>query len=107
MTSWSAIRARSLSLRRWESDREVHQTVGLLRQSTLNHRQVALLTHALRHSGAEYTVRSHSTSHRVTPQSARTDLLDLERRGLLGRRRVGKRFVFSPVADLAVRVANS
>ncbi|MGA3058512.1 MAG: Fic family protein [Candidatus Limnocylindrales bacterium] len=87
--------------------REVHQTVGLLRQSTLNHRQVALLTHALRHSDAEYTVRSHSTSHRVTPQSARTDLLDLERRGMLARRQVGKRFVFSPVADLAARVANS
>jgi Fic family protein len=87
--------------------REVRQTVGLLRQSTLNHRQVALLTHALRHSDAEYTVRSHSTSHRVTPQSARTDLLDLERRGLLARRQVGKRFVFSPVADLAHRVPES
>lgn len=87
--------------------REMRQTVGLLRQSTLNHRQVALITHALRHSDAEYTVRSHSTSHRVTPQSARTDLLDLERRGLLERRQVGKRFVFSPVADLAHEVPNS
>jgi Fic family protein len=87
--------------------REMRQTVGLLRQSTLNHRQVALITHALRHSDAEYTVRSHSTSHRVTPQSARTDLLDLERRGLLERRQVGKRFVFSPVADLAHEAPNS
>ena len=87
--------------------REMRQTVGLLRQSTLNHRQVALITHALRHSDAEYTVRSHSTSHRVTPQSARTDLLDLERRGLLERRQVGKRFVFRPVADLAHKVPNS
>jgi Fic family protein len=87
--------------------REVRQTVGLLRQSTLNHRQVALVTHALRHSTGEYTVRSHSTSHRVTAQSARTDLLDLERRGLLERRQVGKRFVFTPVADLAGRVPNA
>ncbi|HEX7591746.1 MAG TPA: Fic family protein [Candidatus Limnocylindrales bacterium] len=85
--------------------REVSQTVGLLRQSTLNHRQVALLTHALRHSDAEYTVRSHSTSHRVTNQSARTDLLDLERLGMLERRQVGKRFVFSPVRDLARKVS--
>ena len=84
--------------------RELRQTVGLLRQSTLNHRQVALVTHALRHSDAEYTVRSHSTSHRVTPQSARTDLLDLERRGLLQRRQVGKRFVFSPMGDLPHKV---
>ena len=87
--------------------REVQQTVGLLRQSTLNHRQLALITHALRHSDGEYTVRSHSTSHRVTPQSARTDLLDLERRGLLERRQVGKRFVFSPAADLGHKVPNA
>lgn len=87
--------------------RELRQTVGLLRQSTLNHRQVALITHALRHSDAEYTVRSHSTSHRVTSQSARTDLLDLERLGLLERRQVGKRFVFSPVADLDHKVPNA
>ena len=87
--------------------REARQTVGLLRQTTLNHRQVALLTHALRHADAEYTVTSHSTSHRVTRQSARTDLLDLERRGLLMRRQVGKRFVFAPVANLGARVADS
>jgi Fic family protein len=76
-----------------------------LGQSTLNHRQVALLTHALRHSDAEYTVRSHSISHRVTNQSARTDLLDLERLGMLERRQIGKRFVFSPVRDLARKVS--
>jgi len=87
--------------------REMHKTVGLLRQSTLNHRQVALLTHALRHSDAEYTVRSHSASHRVTPQTARTDLLDLERRGLLSRRQIGKRFVFSPVPGLADKLARA
>jgi Fic family protein len=80
---------------------ETRQTLRLLRQSTLNHRQVALLTHALRHPEAEYTARSHATSHRVTEQSARTDLTDLERRGLLVRRQIGKRFVFYPIANLA------
>lgn len=34
-------------------------------------------------------------------QSARTDLLELEQRGLLERRTVGQRFVFRPVGDLA------
>jgi Fic family protein len=82
------------------SMREVRQTERLLRESTLNHRQIALLTHALTHPDAEYTVRSHSTIHRVTNQSARTDLLELETEGLLARRQVGKRFVFSPAADL-------
>jgi Fic family protein len=89
------------------SMREVRQTVQLLRQSTLNHRQVALLTHALQHRDAEYTVHSHSTIHRVTEQSARTDLLDLAARGLLRRRQVGKKFVFDPAPDLSPRITMS
>lgn len=92
-------------LRRKMSD--VRQTERLLRQSTLNHRQVALLTRALRHPDAEYTVRSHSTSHRVTSQSARTDLLDLEHRGLLERKLIGKKFVFFPVPGLADKLTSS
>ena len=80
---------------------EVRQTERLLHESTLNHRQMALLTHAMRHPDAEYTVHSHATIHRVTPQSARTDLLDLETRGLLERRQAGKKFVFRPAPNLA------
>jgi Fic family protein len=87
------------------SMKDVRQTVQLLRESTLNHRQVALLTHAIGHSNAEYTTRSHSTIHRVTEQSARTDLLDLEARGFLRHMKVGKKFVFNPVVDLAQRIA--
>jgi Fic family protein len=83
---------------------EVRQTERLLHESTLNHREIALLTHALRHPDAEYTVRSHSTIHRVTDQSARTDLLDLEARGLLERRQVGKKFVFNPASGLSQRI---
>lgn len=84
--------------------REARETTALLRASTLNHRQVALISHALRHADAEYTAVSHSRSHRVTEQSARTDLQDLVERGLLTRRLVGKRFVFDPVPDLADRL---
>ncbi len=85
--------------------RELRDTERLLRQADLNHRQVALLSHALRHPDAEYTFRSHLTSHGVVYQSARTDVLELERRGLLARRTVGQRFVFRPVPDLAERLA--
>ena len=87
--------------------KETRQTEGLLRQSTLNHRQIALLTHALRHPEAEYTARSHSTSHRVTEQSGRTDLLDLEGRGFLERRKIGKRFVFSPASNLPEAISRN
>jgi len=84
--------------------REVRETERLLRQADLNHRQLALLSHALRHPDAEYTFRSHQTSHRVVYQSARTDLLDLERRRLLTRRIAGQRFYFRPAPDLAERL---
>ena len=65
-----------------------------------NHRQLALLQHALRHPGAQYTVHSHGTSHEVVRQTARQDLFDLERRQLLTRHLRGRTFVWSPVADL-------
>ena len=83
---------------------ELRETIQLLRRTDLNHRQVALLTNALHHSDAEYTIASHATSHRVVRQSARTDLLDLERRGLLTRRTVGRKFFFHPAADLRRRL---
>jgi Fic family protein len=84
---------------------ELRETLSLLRRTDLNYRQVALLTNALRHGHAVYTVRSHSQSHRVTRQSARTDLADLERRGLLERGVVGRRFDYYPASDIRARLA--
>lgn len=86
---------------------EVRQTESLLRRTDLNHRQIALLTNALRHGDAVYTVHSHSEGHRVTRQSARTDLADLERRGFLERRVVGRRFEYFPARDLRGRLMNA
>ncbi|MGH7556815.1 MAG: hypothetical protein ACREMD_03360 [Gemmatimonadota bacterium] len=59
-----------------------------------NHRQLALLGNALRHPGARYTIGSHQTSHDVVYQTARTDLRGLADRGLLIKRRVGRRYVY-------------
>lgn len=84
---------------------ELRETIQLLRRTDLNHRQIALLTHALRHGDAVYTYNSHATSHRVVRQSARTDLLDLERRRMLVRRRVGNKLFFHPAPDLRSRLA--
>jgi len=86
---------------------EMRETLTLLRRTSLNHRQVALLTHALRHHDAEYTYRSHARSHNVAIQSARTDILDLEDRGFLVRRVVGNRYFFYPAADLAASLRNA
>lgn len=71
---------------------------------SLNHRQRTLLAHALRDSGARYTIASHRAAHDVVYQTARTDLLDLAERGLLTRIKIGNRFVFTVSPDLNDRL---
>lgn len=70
----------------------------------LNHRQTALLSHALRHAGHGYTVESHKRSHRITTQTARTDLTGLASMGLLDQRKPGRAFVFYAPPDLDERI---
>ena len=85
---------------------EVRQVERLLRRSTdLNHRQLALLSHAIRHPDGDYTMRSHMTSHRVAYATARADLHRLAELTLLERRRIGRKTnVFSVPVDLEDRI---
>jgi Fic family protein len=71
----------------------------------LNHRQRALISHALRHPRHKYTFRSHQISHNVVYQTSRLDLLDLENRGLLTSKKIGKTWYFTPVGDLEEKLA--
>ena len=85
--------------------RELRAAEPLLRgASWLNHRQRALLLHALKHPGRRYTVRGHQTSHGVVYQTARTDLLQLAERGLLERSKVGRTMIFTAPPDLRERL---
>ncbi len=79
---------------------EVSEVEQLLKWSSLNNRQIALLSHALRHHDAAYTYRSHAGSHRVVHQTARTDLLELAELGFLDKRMRGKVHTFYPALDL-------
>lgn len=72
----------------------------------LNHRQQALLVHALREPGTDYQIAAHQRSHGVVNQTARNDLLDLVRRGLLVMRRQGRAYRFRAPADLEAKLAN-
>lgn len=69
----------------------------------LNHRQLALLGDALRHPDRTYTYTAHAREHRVTHETARSDLSALADRGLLDRRQVGRRYLFTPSRELRAR----
>lgn len=69
-----------------------------------NHRQVELIRHALKHPHQQYTVASHQKSHNVVYQTARTDLLDLQKRGVVDWKKRGRQMVFVAPGDLAQRL---
>lgn len=66
----------------------------------LNHRQIALLDHALRKPDAIYTHVSHATSHRISVMTARSDLQSLFKRGWLRKAQSGKKLIYQPVAEI-------
>jgi len=71
----------------------------------LNHRQLALLSHALRNPTAQYTFNSHQRSHNVAYATARSDLLELVELGFLDPSAPGRKPIrFTAPADLARRL---
>ena len=77
----------------------------ILRQShAFNHRQLAILAHAMQHPDANYTATSHANSHQVTRQTARTDLKDLAESGLLLPIPIANGFMYTVPTDLESRL---
>ena len=70
----------------------------------LNHRQQALLVHALKHPGQRYTVAEHRGRHGIAYGTGRSDLIDLAKHGLLEQRTMGKEFIFRAPVDLLKRL---
>ena len=73
----------------------------------LNHRQRALVGHALRHPHYRYTIAGHRTSHGVVYQTARADLLELAAAGLLEARKLRNRWYFTAAANLERRLSRT
>lgn len=66
----------------------------------LNHRQRSLLEHSIRHPTEGQSIEGHARSHRVHYLTARSDLADLEARGLMSSRRVHKVKRYYPTPGL-------
>lgn len=88
--------------------KDVRDVEKLLKGSSeFNHRQLALLGNAIRMPEAGYTFQTHAVSHGVTHETARNDLLPLVDMGFLDQRRQGRRYTFTPPADLPERLKAS
>ena len=84
---------------------EIRQSERMLRAwDHLNHRQVALLSHGMRHLGSVYSVEGHQNSHMTAYDTARRDLLGLVDAGLLEKGKRGKEMIFWPPSDLRKRI---
>lgn len=87
---------------------EVAACTHLLHQfSGLNHRQLAILAHAIKNPGYPYSVGGHQMSHNTAYDTARNDLLSLADLGLLEHRKVGKAHSFIAPKNLRERLAKT
>jgi Fic family protein len=87
--------------------KELQNSEKLLRGwEYLNHRQISLITHALRHPGNLYSVEGHQRSHNTVYETARRDLLGLSRAGLLefARKGRGRTKLFTAPMDIRERI---
>ena len=84
---------------------EVRKVEQLLHYNQiLNHRQLAIIQHALKHPNPHYLIDKHAQSHFIAYQTARTDLLKLFELGLLSKKQIGRAFVFLVSLDLKKRI---
>lgn len=80
--------------------KEIQKVEDLLGSSlftkSLNYRQLAIISYALRNPNGTYSIESHRKSHNVSYPTARSDLLDLVGHELLTKRKYGNTFIFTP-----------
>ncbi len=77
---------------------------ALQKHPDINHRQQAVISHALRHPNFTYNIAGHGTRQAVSYATARADLMGLADMGFLEQRKVSRTFVFVAPKDLESRL---
>ena len=84
--------------------KEMESLSRMIRGSDLalvfNYRQIALLSHLVRHPNTAYTIAGHQRSHNVTYQTARSDLIALAELGFLDVGKVGRKLQYRRSEEL-------
>ena len=90
--------------------KEIKQVEELLGSSlftkSLNHRQLAIISYALRNPNGTYSIESHRKSHNISYPTARSDLLELVEYELLIKRKYGNTFIFTPDEHIKTKLMN-
>ncbi len=77
---------------------------NFLADGLLNLRQAMLIQHAIKYSGAVYTIEGHKISNHISTKTSRDDLLVLAKLDLLQQSKRGRAFVFIAPNDLEQRI---
>ena len=88
---WNYLEAKGAEVRRAEQ--------ALRGDRAFNHRQIDLLSRALRRPYETFTIKSHQNTYRITYPTAHGDLMELAGQGLLERRKAGREYRFSPAVE--------
>jgi Fic family protein len=89
-----------------KQQQELKETTQLIRKyPDLNHRQYDLLYHAVSDPTVIYTIKFQKNVYNVSYETARADLLELEKKGFLTRIKTkGKEFAFTPSKDITKKL---
>jgi Fic family protein len=77
---------------------------ALEKHPELNHRQQALIGHAIRHPGFIYKIASHQARQGITYATARSDLIKLALANLFEQKKQGRSFIFVAPKNLESRL---
>jgi Fic family protein len=82
----------------------MHQARKAVDKLGMNHRQANIAHEAIRDPNTSFTIKQHAGTHAIAPATARADLFGLEECGILTKRLVDRKFVFSPASHLKKRL---